>query len=156
MVNIYMKRIHIILFAILFICHPALALQLGAGQNVGSTVRAYDSEKRRNEVKKRTTEERVKAPGLYEEELKELPEGVDMVYIQKVVLQQDPGLEDMSSPEELFSAAGPYEERRITLEDMRALVKRLTEIVADEKIRIYLPKQSMADGVLYINFIESD
>ena len=49
-----------------------------------------------------------------------------------------------------------YENKPLSLQQMKSLASVITQKFAQEKFRAYIPKQSFTDGTMYINLIAAD
>ena len=139
-----------------FLCNSALAGQIPAGQDAGSTVKEYIEEKRQNKMLTRLTSPKKELPALDEDEIERLPGNAESLLITQVVVQQDVSLDDYVKEGELDSLTGLYVNNALSLYDMRQLANAITQTLADRELKAYVPKQSFADGVMYINLTSKE
>ena len=136
-----------------FLCNSALAEKIPAGQDAGSTVKEYIEEKRQKELFTRLTSPKEELPALDEEEIERLPRNAKSLLITQIVVQQDVSLDDYVKEDELDSLTESYVNKTLSLYDMKELADAITQKFADKALKAYVPKQSFADGVMYINLV---
>jgi hemolysin activation/secretion protein len=146
-----MTRIVIIISVInIFICASLSAQQIPAGQDAGSTIKSYIDEKKQDEVLKRIREPR--PPSLHEPEIEALPYKRTSVYISRIIIQQDRGINE----EELLGLTKGYEKKPLSLKEMKALASAITSLVTRHKLKAYIPNQPFTNGVMYINLVSEE
>jgi len=148
-----MKPYHICIIMFLCTCNLLFAAQIPRGQDAGSTLKDYTTTKQRAEAVKRLSEKRYAPPSLDEPEIKALPIKKDSIYISKILIQQDRFEEEHVKKEGLFNLIKEYENRNLSLEEMKSLASAITQKYADKNIKAYIPKQDFARNVLYINLV---
>jgi len=136
------------------VCLTAYAADLPPGLSAGSTLRRYQDEKKDERIRKEL-QEPGKGPSITAEELKELPRGLDRIYITRVEIQTD----DYTGPkisgmDEIADIKTSCEKRSVSLEKMREMCGKIQALFPDTKIRVYVPVQKFSNRILYINIVK--
>ncbi|KPK39383.1 MAG: hypothetical protein AMJ78_08585 [Omnitrophica WOR_2 bacterium SM23_29] len=148
-----LKKIIAVYLVEILLCGSLFAAQIPTGQDAGSTVKEYTKEKQRESTFERLTTPKIGPPALDEEEAEELPYGAESVHINKIIVQRDVSIDDYVTEDELDSLVKDYENKTLSLQDMKELAKAITQEFADKGLKAYIPKQSFAGEVMYINLI---
>jgi len=147
------KKIVVIYLIEILLCGSLFAAQIPTGQDAGSTVKEYTKEKQMESTFERLTTPKIGPPALDEEEAEELPYGAESVHISKIIVQRDVLADNYVKEDELDSLVKGYENRTLSLQDMKELAKAITQKFADKGLKAYIPKQSFTGEVMYINLI---
>ena len=148
-----LKKIIAVYLVEILLCGSLFVAQIPTGQDAGSTVKEYTKEKQRESTFERLTTPKIGPPALDEEEAEELPYGAESVHINKIIVQRDVSIDDYVTEDELDSLVKDYENKTLSLQDMKELAKAITQEFADKGLKAYIPKQSFAGEVMYINLI---
>jgi hemolysin activation/secretion protein len=151
-----MRKIFIMSFAIFLLCGHACAASIPQGQDIGSRVREYENEKMRQEVNKELAAPRQNAPSLDAAPIEALPAAAAAVYVTRITIQKGPGVKISDNDKTLAKLASGYENKALSLEDMKTLAGAITNKIADREIEAYIPRQSFDEGVMYIHVVKKD
>ena len=148
-----MKKIMVICLAQLLLCSHLYAAQIPAGQDAGAAVKGYTEKKRKDDTLKRLTTPKTESPALNEKEIESLPGNAESIYIDKIIVQHGIPAEDYIKKEQLSSLIKYYTDKALTLQDMKALAAAITKKFTRKELKAYIPKQSFAGMVMYINLV---
>ena len=146
-----MKKIMVICLAQLLLCSYLYAAQIPAGQDAGAAIKRYTVEKQKKNALKRLTTQETEPPAMDGEEAEGLPHGVEIIYISNIIIQQGPLVDDYIEEKEISSLIKRYENKNLSLQDMKQLAAALTDKFTSRNLKAYIPKQSFAGRVMYIN-----
>ncbi len=149
-----MRSFFVVHILIMLLCQMVFAEQIPMGQSAGSALRGYAEEKQQEDIAQRLTEPKERAPSLDESELESLPQNAASVYINKVIIQSEAVVSKYIDKKDLNGLLRDYENRILTLRDMKILADVITQKIADERIRAYIPKQTFTSQNLYVNIVE--
>ncbi len=147
------KKIIAVYLAGLLLCPFLFAAQIPPGQDAGSTIEEYTKEKEREDIFIRLTTPKIKPPALGEDEIEVLPNNAKSIYINKIIVQQDVLTDDYIKENEFNNLIKQYENRTLSLGDMKELAKTITQKFHSKKLKAYIPKQPFAGEILYINLV---
>jgi len=145
-----------ILAGCLCLCSLACAQEIPIGQDTGSTTSEYTKDKKARGLLKRLLEPKAIPPAIDEEQLTELAKGAKTVYIKKVIIQHDGSLESRISQAELDKLASAYEDRGLSIEDMEKAAMSISRVLSDNQIKVYIPRQTFNNGLMYINVVRNN
>ena len=67
--------------------------------------------------------------------------------------KQDNFAKEQMKKENLFNLIKEYENRELSLKEMKSFASIITQRYADRNIKAYIPKQDFDGSVLYINLV---
>lgn len=138
---------------LLLLSNILFAAQIPPGQDVGSTMKEYEEEKQKEDMLKRLKE--ATPPRLDEKEIKRLPGNRKSIYISKIIVQGNILIDDYIKEDEIDSMIESYENRRLSLLDMKKIANIIKDKIADKRISSYIPRQSFTNGIMYINLVSN-
>ncbi|MCK4462717.1 MAG: hypothetical protein KAU58_00205 [Candidatus Omnitrophica bacterium] len=147
------KKIIAIYFINILLCPFLFAEQIPAGQDAGSVIKEYIKEKEEKKRIKRLIAPKIKPPAPDEDEAEALPNNAESIYINKIMVQQNVYADDYLKKGEFNNLTKQYENRTLSLYEMKELAKTITQNLLNKELKAYVPKQSFAGDILYINLI---
>ena len=150
------KIIFLIIFLDIILATSLFAGQIPPGQSVGSTLRQLTDEKKEKETERRLTSPKTVPPSLDQEEVRQLPGNVEKIYIQNIIVQEDRSKPDRVNKYDLLDLVRNYERRYLSLGEMRTLADSITQQFSYKGVRAYVPQQSFAGGMMYINIVDNE
>jgi|GEM_PF-5627955 hemolysin activation/secretion protein len=134
----------------------AYAAQIPQGQDAGSRLREYENEKMRETMKEELAAPKPRPPAVDEAPITALPDKAKAVFVSKTILQKAPGVNTPADEKALDELTTIHNNRMLSIEDMETLTDLITQFYADKKLKAYIPKQSFAGGVMYINIVTAE
>ena len=153
------KRVNAFLFfmllwtAVLWAASASFAVPPGLG--AGDTVRRYEKERNDREIETRFRgEDDNSMPSLYERPLSVLPWGAKKIFVKTIVIQAD-GYSSPQITKEIRSLAAARQGADLTKKEMEGLCREMGQMLEQDGIHVYLPRQNFTRKIMYINAVKT-
>jgi len=148
-----MKILIVSLCLLLFFIGHVEAGQIPVGQSAGSNVREYRDERQQSLVKNRLIHPVIIPPSLSADEIKVLPKRKNSIRIEKIILQCGRLVDVDVKAVSIQNLIKKYKGKKLSLKNMNLVAEQISEICADENIKVYIPKQVFTGNVMFVNLV---
>ena len=152
-----MRNSIILFITICVLCEAMCWAQIPGGQSAGASMRRFKQDRKQEMLEKRVQTDRLKPPSIDEVEMDGLPQQREEVDVKEIRIQFIRTIGTFTRwrmRRKLKTVTKEYEWKKLTVNDLEELVRKLNEICNDKDMQAYVPQHDVKYGVLFINVLK--